>query len=108
MKLLKLPNPLAFLQLLGLGIQTFLSISRTQAKNRAMRPNIISFNNLIARISECRKRMTIVRREILLNEETGKNPEHQKRELFNLSNQISMLQERLQSFQNKSKLQSFR
>jgi len=69
-----------------------------------MIPNIISFNNLIARISECRKRMTVIRREIFLNEEQGKNPEHQKRELLNLNNQIEMLQNRLQNFQGRTRL----
>lgn len=69
-----------------------------------MATNIISFNNLIARISECRRRMTVIRREIFLSEEQGKNPEHQKRELNNLSNQVEMLQDRLRNFQSKARL----
>jgi hypothetical protein len=69
--------------------------------------NFISFNNLVARISECRKRMTIVRHEMLLHEESGQNSEHHKRELFNLSNQISMLQSKLHDFQKRTRLNLF-
>jgi len=63
--------------------------------------NIISFNNLIARISECSKRMTSVRHEMRLKEESGKETEHQRRELFNLNNEINLLRSRLQCFQRK-------
>lgn len=59
----------------------------------------ISFNNLVARINECRKRMTAIRHEILRDEEAGIDTGHHKRELLNLSNQIDMLQSKLQDFQ---------
>jgi uncharacterized protein YaaN involved in tellurite resistance len=69
--------------------------------------NFISFNNLVARISECRKRMTAVRHEMLTHEESGQDSEHHKRELFNLSNQINMLQSRLQDFRKRSRVNIF-
>jgi hypothetical protein len=66
--------------------------------------NFISFNNLVARICECRKRMTILRHEMRLDEESGEDSEHHKRELFNLSNQISQLQTKIQDFQKRARI----
>jgi hypothetical protein len=64
--------------------------------------NFISFNNLVARISECRRRMTVTRHEMLMHEESGEDSEHHKRNLLNLSNQINLLQSKLRNFQKRS------
>jgi len=72
-----------------------------------MNRNFIYFNNLVARISEYRKKMTILRHEMNLLKESGEEADHQKRELFNLSNQISLLQSKLQNFQRRSKVNLF-
>jgi hypothetical protein len=69
--------------------------------------NFISFNNLVARISECRKRMTIVRHEIRLHEESGKEADHEKQELQNLFNEISQLKAKMFDFHNKSRVNQY-
>jgi len=69
--------------------------------------NFLTFDNLVAKISECRKRMTIVRHEIHLHEESGQAAEHQKRELFNLSNQLNLLQSELLNFQRNKRVRIF-
>lgn len=63
-----------------------------------MTNNIFSFNTLVAKISDCRKRMTCLRHDILLHEESGKPAVHEKRELYNLSNQLNNLLVQLQNF----------
>ncbi|MCB8999104.1 MAG: hypothetical protein H6540_03405 [Bacteroidales bacterium] len=60
--------------------------------------NLTLFNSLVARIGECRKRMTIIRNEIRLHEESGKETVAFKRELLNLNRKISSLQSQLQNF----------
>jgi len=64
----------------------------------------ISFNNLISRISECTRRMTVVRHEIRIKEESGQETEHQKRYLLNLNNEITLLKSKLQNFHRNSRL----
>lgn len=66
--------------------------------------NMISFNNLVAKISECRKKMTLLRNEILTQEESEEDTELNKRELFNLRNQINQLQSKLQTLSKRSKI----
>jgi hypothetical protein len=87
--------------------QTLKKALRFNTKRNSMIKNFISFNNLVARISECRKKITMVRHELLLDEESGHDSDHHKRELFNLSNQISLLQSKLQDFQNKARVNLF-
>jgi len=82
----------------------FISICVKYYKSTPMIKNFISFNNLVAKINECRKKMTIMRHEILLQEESGHDTEHQKRELFNLSNEINQLQSALRNFQRKARI----
>jgi hypothetical protein len=87
--------------------ETFREVFRYFMKSPSMIKNFISFNNLVSRIGECRKRMTILRHAILLHEESGQNSEHHKRELFNLSNQISLLQSKLQDFHRRTRVLLF-
>jgi len=72
-------------------------------KTHFMIKNYISFQNLIAQIRECSKRMTILRHEMGMQEESGIDSEQQKRELINLSNELSLLRSKLDFLRGKEK-----
>jgi hypothetical protein len=58
--------------------------------------NFALLNNLVKRIAECRRRMTVIRHEMLLAQESGGDTEHRKRQLHNLSTEVNSLESKIE------------